>query len=176
MKNILEQLKGGDLRSIGKSNEITILVIKNPKLFQEVFKGMTDSDPLIRMRSADIAEKVSKQHPEFLSSFKSRLIKKVAKIPQQEVRWHVAQMFSYLSLTAKERQGIAEILFSWIESEKSNIVKVMSLQTLAEFAKQDIVVKNKLVPLLKKFLKNGAPSLKSRSRRIVKELAARRYN
>lgn len=170
MKNILEKLKGGDLRSIGKANEIAKVVLKDPKLFEAMVKGMTDSDPLVRMRAADAAEKVAKARPEYLQPFKSQLIHIIAKVPQQEVRWHVAQMFSYLALTAKERGVIASILFSWIKDEKSNIVKVMSLQTLSDFAKQDASLKRKVVPMLKKFIMSGSPSLQSRSRRLLKEL------
>ncbi len=176
MKSILEKLKGGDLRSIGKSNEVTKSILENPRLFKEIFEGMTNSDPLIRMRAADVAEKVSKQHPEYLQPFKRQLINEVAKITQQEVQWHAAQMFSYLSLTPKERKHVAKVLFSWIENEKSNIVRVMSLQTLADFAKQDKKIKNQVMPLLQKFVMSGSPSLESRSKRLLKEFAAKEQN
>jgi len=171
MKTILQKLKGGDLRSIGKANKIAESVLENPKLFKEVFEGMIDSDPLIRMRAADVAEKVSKKHPEYLQPFKLRLIKEVTKIPQQEVRWHAAQMFSYITLTPKEENKVSKVLISWLENEKSNIVKVMSLQTLADFAKQNIAIRNKIVPLLKKFLAGGTQSLKSRGRKLLKEFS-----
>lgn len=176
MKSILEKLKGGDLRSIGKANEVTKSVLENPKLFKEVFEGITDPDPLIRMRAADVAEKVSRKHPEYLQPFKTQLINDVAKISQQEVRWHFAQMISYLTLTSKERSKITKILFFWLENEESNIVRVMSLQCLADFAKHDIVIKDKIVPLLKKFLVGDAQSLKSRSRKLLKEFSAKEQN
>jgi hypothetical protein len=171
MINVLEKLKGGDFRSIGKANELVKSVIENPKLLPLLFKGMNSADPLIRMRAADAAEKVSKEHPQYLQPFKSQLINKLTKIPQQEVRWHAAQMFSYLTLTPRERTKVARILFYWLKNEKSNIVRVMSLQTLADFAKQDIKIKNKTIPLLKNFLVGGTPSLKSRSRKLLREFS-----
>jgi len=93
MRKILDKLKGGDLRSIGRSEEVVLDILKNPALFKTVFEGMLDNDPRVRMRSADVLEKVSSKHPEYLQSFKSRLINEISKIEQQEVRWHVAQMF-----------------------------------------------------------------------------------
>ncbi|HVN67770.1 MAG TPA: hypothetical protein VMT55_05290 [Candidatus Sulfotelmatobacter sp.] len=135
---------------------------------------MTDGDPLIRMRAADAAEKVSSKHPEYLQPFKARLLNKVAMVPQQEVRWHTAQMLAYLTLTPKERDRTARLLFSWIENEKSNIVKVLSLQALAGFAQQDKYLRSKVVSLLNKFVADGSPSLKSRSKKILKEFAARK--
>ncbi len=176
MKSILEKLKGGDFRSIGKANEVTTSVLKNPKLFKEIIQGITDTNPLIRMRAADVAEKVSKQHPEYLQPFKRKLINEVTKIAQQEVRWHTAQMFSYLSLTPKERSRVAKVLLSWIENEKSNIVRVMSLQTLADFTKQDKKIKNQVMPLLQEYIMSGSPSLRSRSARLLKEFATKKQN
>lgn len=176
MKSILEKLKGGDLRSVGKANEVMKSVLKNPKLFKEIFQGISDTDPLIRMRAADVAEKISRQHPKYLQPFKTQLINDVVKITQQEVRWHAAQMFSYLSLTPKERSRVAKVLFSWLENEKSNIVKVMSLQALTDFAKQDNKIKSKVMPLIQKFILSGNPSLKSRSKRLLKEFVAQQQN
>ncbi len=125
------------------------------------------------MRAADVAEKVSKQHPEYLQPFKRQLINEISGISQQEVRWHAAQMFSYLSLTSKERNRVIKILLSWIENEKSNIVRVMSLQTIADFTKQDKKIKNQIMPLLQKFVTNGNPSLRSRSKKLLREFAAK---
>ena len=169
MKDILKQLRGGSFRSIGISNEVVKIVLNNPKLLEDIIDGMTDSDPLVRMRSADVAEKVGKERPEYLRPFKSRLIREISGISQQEVRWHTAQMFSYLVLTPKERAIVANILFSWVESEKSNIVKVMSLQTLAGLARQDKSIAARVTAMLQKFAVDGSPSLKSRSKKLLKE-------
>lgn len=82
MHEILAKLKGGDLRSIGGADEVVRDILKNPKLFGEVFEGMLSDDPLIRMRSADALEKVSSKHPEYLQPFKDVLINEVSKVEQ----------------------------------------------------------------------------------------------
>lgn len=103
---ILQKLTGGDLRSVGRAEEVVEDILKNPSLFAEVFDGMLHDDPRVRMRSADALEKVSSKHPEYLQPFKTRLINEVSRIQQQEVRWHVAQMFSYLKLDDVERDTV----------------------------------------------------------------------
>jgi hypothetical protein len=40
MQHILAMLQGGDRRSIGKSNEIVSMVLKEPKLFDALFSGI----------------------------------------------------------------------------------------------------------------------------------------
>ncbi len=86
MSEILQKLRGGDLRSIGRAEEVVQDILRSPSLFGEVFDGMLNDDPLIRMRSADALEKVSSKHPEYLKPYKTRLISEVSKIKQQEVR------------------------------------------------------------------------------------------
>ena len=102
MDGILDRLEGGDRRSIGRADEVVEEVLSNPSLFGVVFSGMLSDDALIRMRSADVVEKVTAKHPEYLEPFKAELIGRVAEIEQQEVRWHVAQMVPRLGLTGEE--------------------------------------------------------------------------
>ncbi len=166
----MAKLKGGDLRSIGKANEVAESIIKNPKLFQDVFEGVFNDEPLIRMRAADALEKVSSKHPEYLQPFKARLIKEVSKIAQQEVQWHAAQMFGYIELTQNERDEIIEILFAWLDDSKSNIVKVCSMQTLAEFAEKDEKNRSKIINKITNVIRKGRPSVVSRGKKLLAKL------
>ncbi|MHA2392894.1 MAG: hypothetical protein ACXAEX_13180 [Promethearchaeota archaeon] len=170
MSSILEKLKGGDLRSIGKADEVVIDVLKNPSLFKDVFEGMLNDDPLIRMRSADVIEKVSQKYPEYLQPFKYRLINEVYKLKQKEVRWHVAQMFSYIEISKKERDQIMGILFTYINDEKSKIVKTFSMQTLANFAERDASIKPRILEFIEEIMKTGSPAVKSRGKKLIKAL------
>ena len=65
-----------------------------PELFDLILAGMTNKDPLIRMRRADAAEKITVRRPHFLQLYKDELIHRIAAIWQQEVCWHLAQLFS----------------------------------------------------------------------------------
>jgi hypothetical protein len=59
MHAMLQMLLGGDRRSIGKSNAVAALVLKQPELMDVLFSGMLMDEPVLRMRCADAAEKVS---------------------------------------------------------------------------------------------------------------------
>ena len=171
MIKILEKLKGGDLRSIGRSEEVVQDILENPTLFEAVFKGLLDVDPRIRMRSADVLEKASSKHPEYLQPFKTRLINEISKIEQQEVRWHVAQMFSYLEVDKGERDKIIEILFSYIESPgKSKIVKTFSMQTLANLAEKDEGIRPRIQKKLEEIINTGSPAMVNRGQKLIKKL------
>lgn len=52
------------------------------------------------------------------------------------MQWHVAQMIPRLQLSNRETRKAFDILDNYLRSTKSNIVRVMSLQALADLALQ----------------------------------------
>jgi hypothetical protein len=168
MHRLLRKLAGGDFRSIGRANEVAAEVLKEPGLFPILMEGLTCGDPLIRMRAADAAEKVSAQNPEWLAPFKSRLLNQVAKIDQQEVRWHAAAMFTRLELTAAEQGKVTAILKSWLD-DKSRIVQTFSLQALADLSKQDPALRSEVIKLIEAKSRHGPPSVRARSKKLLKQ-------
>lgn len=88
---ILRKLEGGDRRSIGRSIEVVTDVLADPRLFGELFAGLSVDDPVVRARAADAVEKISVIHPEYLRPYSAALVGELARCEQKEVRWHVAQ-------------------------------------------------------------------------------------
>jgi hypothetical protein len=170
MLDIFEKLRRGDLRSIGRADEVAEDMIKNPILFEAVLEGLFDGDPIIRMRSADALEKASSLRPEHIQPFKRQLIEEAPNIKQKEVRWHLAQIYPYLKLDEEERRKMASVLLSFVEEAHSRIVKVNSLQTLAELALEDANLRPVVVETLLQERKSGVPSVVSRTRRLLTQL------
>ncbi len=169
MNALLKMLAGGDRRSIGKSEEITALVLSRPRLFDEVFAGMLNDDPLIRMRCADVVEKVTAQKPQCLAPYKTQLLKKVARIEQQEVRWHAAQMFSRLQLNKRERRLVLQILQEYL-TDKSGIVKTFAMQAMADLAVRDEELRESIRKQLAQLTHTGTPAMKSRGKKLLAQL------
>ena len=170
MRDVLKKLTGGDRRSIGRVGEVVADVLNDPTLFELVFHGTLSDDPVIRMRSADAVEKITARHPEYLQRYKTKLIQQVAKIEQQEVRWHVAQMIPRLELSEEERAIVVEILLGYL-SDKSKIVKTFSMQALADLAEQDASLRSQVIPLLEELTRTGSPAMKSRGRKLLERLS-----
>ena len=63
-QHLLDELSGGDLRSIGASDEVVAQVLQQPALFTQLIDGLLYStDPVVRMRCADAMEKISGNTP-----------------------------------------------------------------------------------------------------------------
>lgn len=141
----------------------------DPGQFSEVFKGMMSTDPVVRMRSADAVEKISRTRPELLQPFKRKLIRRVAGVDQQEVQWHVAQMLPRLRLSRAERFQCVSVLVDYLGS-KSSIVRTCALQGLADLAEQDLGLREEVLNRLETAAVEGTPAMKARGRKLLSRL------
>jgi len=173
MGDILDKLKGGDLRSIGKADEVVVEILKDETLFAEVFQGVFNQEAVVRMRASDVLEKVSRIHPGYLQCVKRQLIEVVSNIEQQEVRWHVAQMLPRLELQANEIVEVLDILIGWLKNSKSNIVKVNSIQALADIAEQHNEYKLFVVRNIEEAMLGTSSAVINRGKKLLEKLNAK---
>ena len=166
VNKIQSLLKVGDLRTTGKSDEVVKLALSRPLIFKEVVNAILTDDPGIRMRASDAAEKITQIHPEWLNPYKKLLLDKIARIKQQEVRWHTAQMLPRLKLTKTERKRVFGLLLTYLE-DKSRIVKTSTMQALADIAIQDNTYLKEVNRLLRSLIKEGSPAVKARGKKLL---------
>jgi hypothetical protein len=169
MTQILDMLKGGDLRSIGRSEEVVQIVLENPTRFGEVILGMVHEDRIVRMRSADAVEKITFKHPEWLQPYKEFILAKAAIVDQQEVRWHVAQILPRLDLSNDDVQVAVDILKGFLDDD-SRIVRTFTLEALVGFIEKDANLEAWVIPLIEKFVEEGSPAMRSRGKRLLSRL------
>jgi hypothetical protein len=164
--NILGELAGGDRRSIGKADRVVEQVLKTPALFGEVVQGFAQADPVIRMRCADVAEKVSAVHPEWLDRHKRALLSFASTVQEKEVRWHMAQMLPRLELSPSERRRVVALLFKYLE-DASQIVQTFSMQALFDLSENDAKLRKRVIPILREAVRNGSPAARSRAKKLL---------
>jgi hypothetical protein len=165
-------LAGGDRRSIGSSNEVVALVLDQRKRFPELIACLWSDDPIVRMRAADAAEKVSAREPALLEPFKAELLGLLVEAEQQELRWHLAQMIPRLPLTARERRRAATIFRSFAK-DRSSIVKTAGLQALADLSRHDAGLRSEVLERIEEALRTGTPAMKAPGRNLLKEFRRR---
>ena len=168
-QRLADMLRGGDRRSIGKSNQIAKLVLSEPKRFAELIECLWNEDPLIRMRAADAAEKVTVTRPELLIPHKQELLGLLTEAKQIELRWHLALMVPRLELSMPERKRTVAALQRYLE-DRSSIVRTFAMQGLADLARQDPTLRESAVRVLEESLLTGTAAMKARARKLLKEL------
>ena len=131
--------------------------------------GLWSDDSLVRMRAADVAEKITRDERKLLQPYKKELLGLMADAKEQEVRWHLAAMIPRLTLNVKERQLATSLLSSYLE-DRSSIVRTFALQGLADLAQDDASMRPAVVEVLRESARNGTPAMKARSRKLLLRL------
>ena len=142
------------------------MVSKNLQLFPKLMVGLWSEDPLVRMRAADAAEKVTRKNPELLTPYRKELLGLLGETIEQELRWHLAVMVPRLALNSNERKRTISLLNSYMR-DKSSIVKTFALQGLADLARDDAGIRSKVIEILREATRSGTPAMKARSRKLL---------
>ncbi len=120
MNELLRKLRGGDLRSDGRANEVAEEVMGNPQLLPVLVEGLAEPDDVVRARTAHALENISRVHPEFLQDFTPQLRELALKDEVPMVRWHIAMIFG--NTTGKEVDDVVSVLFHLLEDESVFVV------------------------------------------------------
>jgi len=164
--DVLRTLSGGDRRSIGKADRVVEQVLKTPALLGDVVRGFSHDDPVIRMRSADVAEKVSAVHPEWLQRHKEAVLSAANTVQEKEMRWHMAQMLPRLELSPGEKRRAVALLLRYLD-DSSQIVKTCSMQALFDMSQTDARLRGRILPILLDAIENGGAAVRSRAKRLL---------
>jgi len=145
-------------------------VLSNPHLVAELFSGVFIPDPGLRLRCSDALAKVAHHNPPLLQPYTHVLIDTVSTIDQQEVQWHLAEIISLIELDQQDQEKAVTFLLRFLETTKSNIVKVFSLQALTDIARRNNTFKGTTIRVIKQEMEQGAPSIVSRGKKLLKLL------
>lgn len=162
-------LRGGDRRSIGRSNQVVKLVLRAPKRFAELIECLWSDHLIVKMRAADAAEKASAVQSELLRPHKAELLGLLVEADQIEVRWHLAQMIPRLPLTKPESARAAHTLQLYLE-DRSSIVRTFALQALADISRKNPELRSQVREILEESVVTGTAAMRARARKLLKEL------
>jgi hypothetical protein len=166
MSNLENLLKGGDLRSIGKSNKVVSL-IDSQRSFDDLFQLLFSEDRKVVMRVADAIEKITISHSNYLQPHKREIMRLCDKAENKELKWHLALLVSRLSLSPKELEEIWQILLAWATNKvESKIVRVNSLQALFNLLTLNKELEHHFSSTLSKIEKENIPSLNARIKKL----------
>ena len=154
---------------IGRSDQVAAMVAEAPELFSEQIAGLWSEDPLVRMRAADAAEKVTRKKGELLQPYKGELLGLMAETEQQELRWHLAAMVPRMALNPKQRDLATALLVGYLE-DRSSIVKTFALQGLADLAQDDPSIRPGVIEILRQATRTGTAAMKARGRKLLGRL------
>jgi hypothetical protein len=166
MNRLDDILKGGDLRSIGRSKQVLSL-INNQRDFDKLFKQLFNSDRKIVMRAADAIEKITGNRSGYLQSHKNEILKLCDTAKNIELKWHLALLISRVVLTERQVAKVWQLLTRWAKDKKeSRIVRVNSIQALFNLQEDHEELKQDLRLTIREVEKEKIPSINARIKKL----------
>jgi len=143
------------LHSKRKPKEKVTLLTENiksdKKLFDDLMEVFKTGSDVEKGTCAEVMQQVSKDHPEIVFSYLDILIEYINyKAPR--VKWGVPESIGNLAekYPAAVAKAIPKLLIN--TREESTVVRWCAAFALAEIAKYNIVAREELLPLFKKFI------------------------
>lgn len=169
MNQLLELLKGGDIRSDGHADEVASDVIHDTELFELLLDGLDSEDDIVRGRTSHALEKVSRKYPELFKGLLSRFLKQALEDKLPMVRWHFAMLFVNLELSSKEKDDVISTLYVLLDDE-SVFVKSWSISSLTILALDNPNKKGEITAKIKFFENNQSAAVRNRVSKALKVL------
>lgn len=164
---------GGRSNSLGRAEEVVTLVLQDAARLEELYACLSHQDAWVRMRAADALEKVCRQRPGWLAPYIDRLQADFSDHPQASIRWHLAQIYRQVELTASQKQRAVV----WLERLLSGtdvdwIVAANAMDTLVRFTLDGSVAKDETVHLLRIQQQHASKSVVRKAAAFLAEVQA----
>ena len=165
-----DRLIGGNRTSVGDSQDVINELERSGERLNEIYSLFFDEDPVVVMRSSYVAMKYAEINPQSVAPFKQFLLENLIKFRQQELRWHIPQLFNYIVLSGDEVDKAYLTFMEWAEKDKSKIVAYYSLQTAANIIELYPGLRKDFLPRLQKLSMSYSKSVQNRCKKIAKQL------
>jgi hypothetical protein len=117
----------------------------DPIIFDEIMRGMVDSDPCVQIQAAEMVEEITRARPLFLTPYRRVLVNEMARIELVKVRQQVAILYGRALWDEWDMKQVVALLGKWIEREEDEQIIINSIESLAVLGKQ----KEWILPILR---------------------------
>ncbi len=143
-------LGGGHPNSLGHTLEVVEQVLANKTRLAELFDCYDSQDAVVRLRTSNALKRICRAEPALLVSYLDRLLERVSQIDQASVQWTLATLFLLLApwMDSQQINKARQIMQRNLERGQDWIVLNTTMDTLAQWAEQDLDLKSWLLPQL----------------------------
>jgi hypothetical protein len=167
-------LTGGHPNSLGRTEEVVDLVLRDRGRLDALYRCFFSADPIVRLRTASAMKRVMWAQPDWLVPYIDRLTGEIAAIDQPSVKWTSATLFGGLSqrMTADQRAAALVVMQRNLEREQDWIVQNITMQTLTDWAANDACLGDWLRPRLAARQSDSRRSVANTARKMLARLGS----
>ena len=165
-------LTGGHHNSLGRTVEVVDMVLADSAHLQELYNCYFSEDEVVRLRTSNAIKRVAQAEPEWLIPYFDGLLNDISQIDQASTQWTLATLFQILVgyMSESQRVQAEAILKRNLAEHKDWIVLNTTMQTLAEWAKDDEMLKSWLLSHLERLSSDTRKSVAKRAKKLSLEL------
>jgi len=166
MNQLLEWLRGGDLRSDGQASEVADLVLQKPQLFDDLYAGLFVTEDVVRGRTAHAVERISRSKPELIVEHLGALIELARQDSLPVVRFHLAMLFGNLLIYEDKVEMILPVLLEML-SDESTFTKSWAISSLCILGRRYPHRRGDILKALAPNLSAGSIAVRSRTKKAL---------
>ncbi len=165
-------LSGGHPNSLGRTVEVVELIFADPLQLENLYQCYFDTDEVVRLRTSSAMKRIWREKPEWIVPYIDRFTSEISQIDQASTRWTLAQLFLELEdhLTPDQQQKATLILQKNLLESDDWIVLINSIETLAEWAKDNDELKSWLKSHLTRLTGDPRKSVAAKASKLMKAL------
>lgn len=140
------------MRSDGPANDVAEFVLENTEAFEDLFAGLSEADDVVRGRTADALEKVSRSRPDLIRDHMLEMSTLARQEQVPVVKMHLAMVFGHLAIYPELVQQLMAVLLFQLTDESvfTRSWAIASLCIIArKYSDECRIVLDHLVPLQK---------------------------
>ena len=162
----------GATNTLGRTEEVTDLVLADPSRAQEVYDLFFQDDEWVRLRAASASKRLWRADEEIIEPFVEGWVAHVSAIDQPSSQWTFAQFCDECDnlLTDDQRARAIETLTSYLTTSNDWIVLNSSMQPLATWAQTRPKLKKALLPRLEQLAQDDRKSVANRATKSLTKL------
>ena len=168
-----DMLSGGHHNSLGRTEEVTALVLADRTRLEELIGTYSSKDELVRLRVSGAVKRVTIAHPDWTIDFMDHLQSDIAAIDQPSTQWTLALIFDLTKnlMSGTQKQRAVDIMKSNLQSHLDWIVLNNSMKVLFDWSAEDPNLAAWLKPQLERLTTETRKSVAGRARKLLAKLA-----
>lgn len=166
MNPLLDLLSGSDLRSDGLATEVANLVLENEILIDELLEGLDNPDMVIRGRTADALEKITRKRPELVLHQLTKLIRLSREENPMIVKMHLAMIFGHILACDVKVEKIYATL-QYLLNEKSVFTRSWVIVSLCILARKFPHLKKEVIDIITPLKRDRSIAIRTRANKAL---------
>lgn len=173
MEEPFVEMLRGDSNTLGRTDEVTAIVLENPDRADEVYDLFFQDDEWVRLRAASVSKRIWRADAALFAPFIPGWIEKVSAIDQPSSQWTFAQMCQECNdlLSNEQRDRAIGIVSGYLATNDDWIVLNSSMAALAVWAQTRPALADSIRPHLERLCADPRKSVAGRAHKALSALS-----